>query len=372
MPSWPSPVGGTPRHKDRDVRDGPESRAVQLAWQLGHRMIQLCYGPIVAASFDVRWLLLIHQIPPNPSYLRVKVGRRLQGLGAVPVKNSVYVLPQGDQALEDFQWVRQEIVAGGGDAFVCEARFVEGLSDAGIEALFIAARQADYDQLEAEAHELQAGLAARGKRASAARAQADGVLLRLRRKLEGVHRIDFFSTPGREAIERLVDSIEDSLRPPTAPETEAGDHGNVRGRTWVTRTGVQIDRIASAWLIRKFIDKDARFRFTRGDEAIGADELRFDMFEAEFTHEGDQCTFEVLLRRFGLTDRALRHVGEIVHDVDLKDGKFGREEAAGIGQLIAGVSMRHADDQARLRDGAAIFDSLYAFSTGQPGRRPRP
>jgi hypothetical protein len=312
------------------------------------------------------WLLLIHQIPPSPSYLRVKVGRRLQGLGSVPVKNSVYVLPRSDQALEDFQWVRKEIVAGGGDASVCEARFVEGLSDEAIEALFVAARRTDYDQLAAEAREVQAGLAARGKRAAEARAQADGVLVRLRRKLEGVQRIDFFSTPGRDAAERLIDSIEAGLRPPAASETEAEAHGSMRGRTWVTRAGVQIDRIASAWLIRKFIDPDARFRFTRGDEAIAAGELRFDMFEAEFTHEGDRCTFEVLLRRFGLTEPALRHIGEIVHDIDLKDGKFAREEAAGIGQLIAGVAMRHADDEARLRDGAAILDSLYAFSTRQP------
>jgi hypothetical protein len=320
---------------------------------------------------DGRWLLLIHQIPPQPSYLRVKVGRRLQALGAVPVKNSVYVLPRGEQALEDFQWVRKEIVAGGGDASVCEARFVEGLSDGAIEGLFVAARGADYEALAAEARALQAGLGGRGKRAAEARAQADGTLVRLRRKLEGIRRIDFFPTPGRDAVVRLIDSIEASLRPQAAPETgvETGTLGALRGRTWVTRAGVQIDRIASAWLIRRFIDPDARFRFTRGDEAVAAGELRFDMFEAEFTHEGDRCTFEVLLRRCGLEDRALDHIGEIVHDIDLKDGKFAREEAAGIGQLIAGIAMRHADDEARLRDGAAVLDSLYAFSMRRPGAK---
>src|ERR1044071_3864168 len=110
----------------------------------------------MAEEGDPRWLLLIHQIPPRPAYLRVKVGRRLQGLGAVAVKNSVYVLPRGDDALEDFQWVRREIVAGGGDASVCEARFVEGLSDAAIEGLFNAAREADYAALAREARALQA------------------------------------------------------------------------------------------------------------------------------------------------------------------------------------------------------------------------
>jgi hypothetical protein len=320
----------------------------------------------VEETGDARWLLLIHQIPPRPHYLRVKVGRRLQGLGAVPVKNSVYALPLGDQALEDLQWVRKEILAGGGDASVCEARFVEGLSDESLEALFMEARQADYEQLAAEARVLLSGLGARGKRAAEARAQAEGTLARLRRKLESIRRIDFFETPGREAAGRLVDSIETGLRSRGAPAIGRGTHGEVCGRTWVTRAGVQIDRIASAWLIRKFIDPDARFRFVRAGGAVAAGELRFDMFEAEFTHEGDQCTFEVLLRRFGLTDRALQRVGEIVHDIDLKDGKFAREEAAGIGQLVAGVAMRHADDEARLREGAVLFDSLYAYSTRKP------
>jgi hypothetical protein len=314
----------------------------------------------------VAWLLLIHQIPPSPGYLRVKVGRRLQGLGAVPVKNSVYVLPRGEQALEDFQWVRKEIVAGGGDASVCEAHFVEGLTDAAIEASFIAAREADYEELAEEARTLQKSLGGRGKRAAEARAQADGALVRLRRRLEAIRRIDFFPTPGRQAAERLLDSIDATLRPPAVDGAGTDAQGPFRGRTWVTRAGVQVDRIASAWLIRRFIDPEARFRFVRADDAIAAGELRFDMFEAEFTHEGDQCTFEVLLRRFGLTDRALQRVGEIVHDIDLKDGKYAREEAAGVGQLIAGIAMRHADDEARLREGAAVFDSLHAFAIRQP------
>jgi hypothetical protein len=315
---------------------------------------------------DARWLLLIHQIPPQPSYLRVKVGRRLQALGAVPVKNSVYLLPRGDQALEDLQWVRKEIVAGGGDASVCEARFVEGLSDDSIEAAFVAAREADYEPLIAEARELKAALGARGKRSADARGQAGGIVVRLRRRLEEIRRIDFFATPGREAAERLIDSLEASLRPVAAPQPGTVALGDVRGRTWVTRAGVQVDRIASAWLIRKLIDPEARFRFTRGEEPHVGGELRFDMFEAEFTHEGDQCTFEVLVRRFGLTEPALQDVAEIVHDVDLKDGKYAREEAAGVGQLIAGVALRHPDDEARLRDGAAIFDALYAFAKRKP------
>jgi hypothetical protein len=314
--------------------------------------------PETAAS---RWLVLIHQIPPNPSYLRVKVGRRLQGLGAVAVKNSVYVLPRSDQALEDFQWVRREIVAGGGDASVCEARFVEGLSDASIEALFNAAREADYGALAKEARSLQASTTRRAKRAR--KEHVEAALLRLRKRLREVVEIDFFGASGRDAVEGLLAGIESSLRPAQpASESRATAPGEMRGRTWVTRTGVHVDRIASAWLIQRFIDPEARFKFVPGaDEPAAPRELRFDMFEAEFTHEGDLCTFEVLMQRFGINEQALTRIGQIVHDIDLKDGKFNHAETEGLDHLIAGIAMRHKDDEARLRDGAAAFEALYEY-----------
>ncbi len=140
------------------------------------------------------------------------------------------------------------------------------------------------------------------------------------------------------------------------------DRDAYRGRTWVTRTGIKVDRMASAWLIRRFIDPQARFKFVpaKGYEP-GRRELRFDMFEAEFTHEGELCTFEVLVERFGLADPALREIAEIVHDIDLKDAKYGREEAAGIGRLVAGIAARHAADEERLERGAAVFEDLYAL-----------
>lgn len=310
---------------------------------------------------EPRWLVLIHQIPPKPSYLRVKVGRRLQGLGAAAVKNSVYVLPRTDQTLEDFQWVRREIVAGGGEASVCEARFVEGLSDQEVEALFSAGREGDYRALAREARALQAS-AARHARRPAAKGQIEASLVRLRKRLAELAEIDFFGASGRDAVEGLLASIESSLRPaPREPEQGTTSPGAVRRRTWVTRSGVHVDRIASAWLIQRFIDPEARFRFVRGHEPAVPGELRFDMFEADFTHEGELCTFEVLLRRFVLQDEALGRIGEIVHDVDLKDGKFNHAETAGLDHLIAGIAMRHKEDEARLREGGAVFEALYEY-----------
>jgi hypothetical protein len=322
----------------------------------------------VTRAPDPRWLLLIHQIPPKPAYLRVKVGRRLQALGAVAIKNSVYALPRGEQAMEDFQWVRREIVAGGGEATVCEALFMEGHTDAGVTALFTGARDADYAALAAEARALTRALAAarlRPNRAEAAR----GSLLRLRKRLAEVAAIDFFGAPGREAVEGLLSGIEARLQP-TAGAThhpEAASPRAFRGRVWVTRRGIQVDRMASAWLIRRFIDPKARFKLVAGqDYAPRPGEVRFDMFQAEFTHDGDLCTFEVLLRGFALEDTALASIGEIVHDIDLKDARFGRAEVAGLDRLIAGIALRHRRDEARLAQAAAAFDALYESFRKKP------
>jgi len=310
-----------------------------------------------------RWLLLIHQIPPRPAYLRVKVGRRLQALGAVAIKNSVYALPRGEQAMEDFQWVRREIVSGGGEATVCDALFVEGHTDADVVALFTKARDADYAALAAEARAL-ARAAQRRRGADEARPS----LLRLRKRLAEVIAIDFFGAPGREAVEGLLAVIEARVRnPPPATPGKALSAAGYRGRVWVTRRGVQVDRIASAWLIRRFIDAKARFKFVAGGGyRPRPKEARFDMFQAEFTHDGDLCTFEVLLRRFGIDDPALRAVAEIVHDIDLKDAKFGRPEAAGLARLLTGIALMNAGDPARLAHGGAAFDALYESFRRKP------
>jgi hypothetical protein len=242
------------------------------------------------AATSQRWLLLIHQLPPKPDYLRVKVRRRLQRLGAAPLKNTVYVLPATNEALEDFTWLVREIEADGGSAVLCEADFIDGISDEEMEAMIASQRT---------------------------------------------------TTP-------LAGT------PATPDRVEPG-------RTWVTREGVHVDRIASAWLIRRFIDERARFKFvpSRG-YAPRPGELRFDMLKGEYTHEGDRCTFQTLLVRFGLRDRALTALGEIVHDIDCKDERFGRPETAGVASLVRGIIDNFASDDERLERGSALLDDLYA------------
>jgi hypothetical protein len=312
------------------------------------------------------WLLLIHQLPAKPAYLRVKIWRRLQGIGAIAVKNAVHVLPLNEDTQEDFEWLLREIEEGGGEAFVCEARLIDGLSDQEIRALFDQARDADYAQLAKDARALAKSLRPNAKRSALADLRAQ--IARLRKRLADIVAIDFFGAIGRETAEQTISTLEARLnedsdvRGKDMASSAARPPETLRNRTWVTREGVFVDRIASAWLIRRFIDPEARFKFVSGKGyRPKQDELRFDMFEAEFTHEGDKCTFEVLLDQCRLKDAALRAIAEIIHDIDLKDGKFGRTEVAGIRTLMEGIGAATSDDTQRIARGSVVFNDLYEY-----------
>ncbi len=313
-----------------------------------------------------RWLLLIHQIPPKPDYFRVKIWRRLQRLGAVAIKNSVYALPKNDQTQEDLQWVLREIIEGRGEASLCEARFIDGLSDDQVEALFQAARSAEYGEIVEAAHRLAEVPLSEGQNEDGRHTQIEIELAKLKRRLAEVVAIDFFGAQGREAADGFVSGIEARMhekRSGKQVDTVAKSRReDLQGKTWVTRKGIHVDRMASAWFVRRFIDPNAQFKFVpaKGYKPL-PDELRFDMFEAEFTHEGDRCTLEVLIERTGVNEPGLGRIAEIVHDIDLKDSKFGRQETPGIEQLIAGIAMAHKDDESRLARGSAVFDDLYEF-----------
>ncbi len=307
------------------------------------------------------WLLLVHQLPPKPAYLRVKTWRRLQSLGAVALKGSVYALPATDQTLEDLSWLSKEIISDGGEAMLCEARLIEGLSDAQARALFTAPRAADYMALAEEARAFDKALPQEALTHWDGAEELKAQLGRLRKRLAAIVAIDFFAAEGRAAVEAALARLEARLAPPAPAKRDAEPLGQ-RNLTWVTRTGVKVDRIACAWLIRRFIDPEARFKFVPPKGYIPAPgELRFDMYEAEFTHEGDSCSFEVLLERIGATDPALQAIAEIIHDIDLKDGKFRREETAGVAHLFEGVAAPGLMDEERIEKGGVLLDALYAF-----------
>lgn len=308
------------------------------------------------------WLLLIHQIPPKPAYLRVKIGRRLARVGAVAIKNSVYVLPRGDSRMEDFQWIRREVLAGGGEAAILEAQLLDGLSDQEVEELFRAGRDMEYEVVAKEARSLAKQV--RGRLSTERRQQLEPATQRLEQRLADIAALDFFAASGREVASVLVQALRSALLPrdgkavvDSAQRSEA-----YVGRTWVTRTGIHVDRIASAWLIQRWIDPHAIFKFVSPKGySPEKGELRFDMFDAEFGHEGDRCTFETLYARFGLAEAGLSPIAEIVHDIDLKDEKFGRPETPGVAAQIIGIASLHREDDARLQHGSQLFEQLLAF-----------
>jgi len=308
------------------------------------------------------WLLLIPQLPAKPAYLRIKVWRRLQAFGAAPLKNAVHALPLRDETHAFFEELQREIVAGGGEALILEARLTGGTSDVELRGIFDAARDADYDELAREARSLaESGEVERSD------------LGRLRKRLDEITRIDFFGAHGGQAAQAAIADAERSARQhpdvsgQRSPDLAPSDLVN---RLWVTRRHVHVDRIASAWLIRRFIDCQATFKFVEAQGYVpDPRELRFDMADAEFTHEGDRCTFETLVLRTGLDgDRALRALAEIVHDLDIADGKFGRAEAAGVDALIAGICAGNADDDERLARGADALNGLYAHFAKRRGQ----
>ncbi len=316
-----------------------------------------------------QWLVLVYQFPKGPGSKRVKVWRRLQTIGAVAIKNSVYVLPFNDQSQEDFVWLLTELQSGGADGVILESRFIDGMSDQQVRDQFSTARDEDYKELGDEIEEVLAALPAELKPDDEqSRQRARRALQRARKRIAEIEAIDFFGAEGHDTAEAAMRTLDELTQErnefeKTREQTmEAVANKDLRNRVWVTRRGVRVDRIASAWLIKRYVDPAAQFKFVAGKGYSPDDgEIRFDMFEAEFTHEGDLCTFEVLVRLAQQDDSALQSIAEIVHDIDLKDSKFGRPETAGIANLISGIVAGIDDDERRIERGSQLFEDLYRF-----------
>jgi hypothetical protein len=304
-------------------------------------------------------------IPAKPASVRMRIWRRLQAIGAINIRGAVYVLPNRDECVELFEWLARELVGLGGQASLCEGRFVDATTDDDIQRRFVEARNADYDELTKAAKQLAAKL--KRKRIAPERiAAVTEEHAKLARRLAEIVAIDFVDAPSRIPAEEQLAVVARAL-PRDGSQTAAERLDVVprpRGATWVTRTGVHVDRIACSWLIRRFIDPDAKLKFVQPKGYVPEPgELRFDMFDAEFTHVGDRCSFEVLVERMDLADPALVAIGEIIHDLDLLDDKFGRDEAAGVRSAIDGICTVARDDEARIAAATPMLEGLYSHFT---------
>lgn len=323
-----------------------------------------------------RWLLFVHQLPTTPSNLRVRTWRRLQQLGALPVKQAVYVLPDSPETREDLEWLKTEVIAAGGDAAVFCATNIDTWSDDALVNEFRGSRQEAYGTLAKEIERILSRLGdvrrkSRG-RAPAASRQAN----LFRQRLAAIEASDFFGSAGRDRVLSLLKQLDE--RGPKRRQRQGAtspsdlDTTSYRGRLWVTRPRPGVDRMSSAWLIRRFIDPDARIGFASDRASIPPDGVAFDMFDVEFSHRGDACTFETLCAVFKIDEPAVRRLAAIVHDLDLKDNKFAAPEAVTVGAAIEGLQLAHADDDVLLAQGMSLFDALYrAFDRAARRSGPR-
>jgi hypothetical protein len=312
------------------------------------------------SSCDVsnpRWLLLAHQLPTNRSNARVKTWRRLQQLGAVPARSSVYVLPNTDQSREDFEWLRTEIVALGGEATVFAA---DAISDGGAEeivAVFQKSRAEDYRALQKDVRRLLSSTT-RKRRSGEQRPRLSRAVRALRDRFDALERIDFFGAAARDETAAALAELETAVDDPRkARTTSSADvrRADFIGRRWVTRRRPGVDRMSSAWLIRRYIDPKATFAFV--DTPLDSD-VAFDMYAGGFGHRGGLCTFEVLREEFAIDDDVVGRIGRIVHDLDLKEHKYGAPEAEVIGRMVEGLRALHADDATLLEHGMEMFEAL--------------
>lgn len=289
---------------------------------------------------------------------RVALWRRLRRLGAISLKGSIYVLPARDECIESFQWLAQEVQQAKGEALVMRVERFEGLADQEIIELFRKARREEYQDIETQAIELEKSVVAIAHPED--RSNIHETLEKLRKQYTEISRVDFFDCPEGSTILAQINRIARALSPkraiaPELPHTTVDDYQDKR---WVTRPRPYIDRLACAWLIRRFINPHAEIRYSH---EVAPDEIAFEMPDATFGHCGNLCTFEVMAIAFDFQNPGLQVVAEIVHEIDLRDGQYARPETAGVEALLRGWLLANISDAELESSGIRLFEGLYTL-----------
>jgi len=316
------------------------------------------------------WLLFFYTVPAKPGNLRMKVWRRLLKMGAVSLKGSVYMLPYSEDHLEALHWLTGEVASLKGEAAFTRVERIETMGDEEIVTLFQAQRENDYtpiasslEPLEAQLSTLEQQMDTRGME------RLKGAFQRLRKDYRAIRDIDFFKSPQGIALQKRFEGFEERLRKLTAhpPEERPKLLGpkkkeDYQNMVWTTRPHPFVDRMASAWLIRRFIDTQASFEFMERDQEPSevSNAVSFDVPGGNFSHHQDLCTFEVLMDVFSLRGQPLRKIAEIVHELDLKDGKYSHPQASGVESILLGIRKTAKDDRQALKEGIEVFERLYA------------
>lgn len=314
----------------------------------------------------MRWLTLLMRLPPTPTRHRVGIWRKLQRMGAIRLKGSGWILPEISETTELFQWLVEQIRSVRGDVTLLHVDRIEDLSDEQLAGLFHKARAEEYQAILHGCKEVGAQIdrlkAAHRGSAAPVRTKLDA----LKRELDRIEAIDYLNSPAGRRARAAWEAVAKRLRAiETRPRAGASrPHGSLPppGSTWVTRPRPHIDRIGSAWLIKRFCDPQAKFGFADPVDAAKKG-IPFDILGAEFGHHGEDCTFETIIKRFAIKDRRVKRIAEIVHEADLHDRKFTRNEAVGVDLAIKGLAASIPDDHQLLERGMQFFDGLYSVLT---------
>jgi hypothetical protein len=296
------------------------------------------------------WLLLTLTLPTKRASQRVEIWRKLQRYGTVPLGNSGYLLPNNPSNEERFQWLATAVRKYGGDASVVHVESIDNLSKAQLIGRFSEARTREYQELIRELQALSS---------KSAEGKSSGRLGRLRNRFQEIVEVDFFNSPLQVRVKELLEHAASLRGPGSATPTRKVNMKDYKGRLWVTRPRPGVDRCASAWLIRNFIDPKARFAFAPEDR-VPAGSVPFDMFHEEgFGHRGDDCTFETLTKQFHVRDTTVAVIGQMIHDADLADDRFGRKEGYGVDQIMKGWAHQGISDDKLLQRGMELIEGLY-------------
>jgi hypothetical protein len=296
------------------------------------------------------WLLLAFTLPTKRASQRVEVWRKLQRYGTVPLGNSGYLLPNTPVNEERFQWLATSVRKYGGDASIVHVQRIDNISTPQLIGRFADARTRDYQELIGQLQEFSAM-----PRAD----RAVGRLSRLRSRFQEIVEVDFFDNPLQKRVTDLLAKADAARVTTRLPETRKIHPRDYKNRVWVTRPRPGVDRCASAWLIRRFVDSKARFAFAPEDH-VPKESVSFDMFhQSGFGHRGEDCSFETLQKEFKIRDRRVKVISEIIHDADLADDKFGRKEGYGIDEVLKGWARQGIADQELLDRGMQLIEGLY-------------
>lgn len=317
-----------------------------------------------------KWLLVFYSVPSKPVSNRMKLWRRLAKTGAVQLKGAVYILPSSEEHYELFQWLMTEVSSMGGDGAFVRVNKIESMTDVEIQELFTRQREQDYRSIEKQLDDIDRKLSSMRKgTGSHAAGKLSEQLRKLLREYHEIHRLDFFSSTAGSVLQKRLKTVEGDMKAFTGVETKIQAKEipfcrirDFAGKVWITRKKPFIDRMASAWLIRKFIDPAATFQFIddQNIHTVRKGTVTFDMRGGQFTHQGDFCTFEVLVRAFNIKIKPLKRIAELVHELDMKDGKFSAPETAGLEEILTGIRKTTEDDHDTLEKGMAVFEMLYA------------